>query len=613
MKDTNSNIVEVMKIIFKDNKSVNRFLYKSIVNFLSKIELEKLNIAKMFNISGIYYALVSDAIYFIETNFELQKELKKISIAIDEVDIENSKSNLQIKLICEKILNGALKSKYFVDFVVDFLLSKLSTQDTERLKLIRSFFERHFIEDKSEFNFGLLRKNSIERYRYLDFIEKDKKAIKSLKAKVDEFLEIKRAEEEKLNDVIEELKETEKRLPPIEQTLKEKLEVREKLLKIEGNKNAEKLATLSKQIKILSTQRSKINALIKSVNIKYTKTKQQADNTLKDEENYLKLLPEMIATREKKIQNSKDSLASHDGEYLRIKEFLANKLNELKPDFDFDKFVKGLNKVEIDANYCQELKKKRDEKEKRYEGLPKEELEKLKAEVFKSEEEIEKLFVGIVNQALKNELNFQRISNVHFMQNNIKIVQGYLFDFLKKIIKNADEVLITGFGNFIMREQFDFIFKLKSNDLLRKVMNDNNNAEAFINYYNGKIEEDFSGKYKRPEISDQRNATLSPNRVISSVKQYKNYVSFLTKKNSILKELIIKMKSLKAKLEKVGSKESVEFKKLHIEYKETLLEIKRHKQHKESFISTQKNVKIIFEDMELIIAKTLLKKRTKLD
>lgn len=106
---------------------------------------------------------------------------------------------------------------------------------------------------------------------------------------------------------------------------------------------------------------------------------------------------------------------------------------------------------------------------------------------------------------------------------------------------------------------------------------------------------------------------LSPARVISQVQQYRNYVNFLTKKNLILKELVVKLKSLKDSLDKIKSKKDIEFKKMEKEYKEVFSEIKLNKQHKENFINTQKNIKELFENIEDIIAKTLHKKRTKIE
>ncbi len=607
------SIVELMKLIFVDNSNLNKFLYKSIFKFLSKIDLERLTINKIFNISEIYHSLVSDTIFFINSNFEIQKRLEKTSIELDEIDIENSKSNLKIKSVCENFFKGALNSKYFIEFITDFLLTNLSTHDSEKLKIIRAFFETHFIEEKGEINFGILRKNSIERARYLNFIEKEQRSIVDLKEKVDEFLGIKKEQDEKVSKLKSEVDNLKESLNPIVQKLKESLEAREKLIKDEVLTTSKEYMAISNSIKTLSTQRTKLNLNIKNVNSKYELAKQNISNTLKNEEDYLKLLPEMIKTQENKIKNNKIELDNHEDEYIKIKEFIAEKLNDLKPDFDFDAFIKSLNKVVIEKEYCDALKKKRDEKEQRYAGLPKDELQKLKDEIFKSEEEVEKLIVGIVNQALKNDLNFQKISNVHFMKNNIKIIQKYLFDFLRKVVKNAEDYLITGFGNFIMREQFHFIFKIESKNLLTKVMNENSNAELFLSYYDGKIEEDLTGKYKKPEINDTKNKMLSPARVISQVQQYRNYVNFLTKKNLILKELVVKLKSLKDSLDKIKSKKDIEFKKMEKEYKEVFSEIKLNKQHKENFINTQKNIKELFENIEDIIAKTLHKKRTKIE
>jgi len=139
--------------------------------------------------------------------------------------------------------------------------------------------------------------------------------------------------------------------------------------------------------------------------------------------------------------------------------------------------------------------------ERRFNGLPKEELEELKEEFF-SEFAIKEFFSKILDRLFEERLSFQEIGNDYFERYAISLIKQEVIYELEELSGEEPEVL-EGLAGLIMRENFLLIFKIIATDLLTHVMNRDRNAERFLQYYHGDITVFNRTRYRCPEISDR--------------------------------------------------------------------------------------------------------------
>ncbi len=601
------NITDLMKLVFIDNKSLNKFLHSSISLYLSLIDIKFLSLKEVFNISNIYKRLMIDFIKLLENDFDIGEKLKDSSIKIEN----NNGSYKKVNLIIEKILKDSFgkKSGMILGFMSDFLLRISTTNNIFDIKIIKYFFEKEILENDKTFNFTTIRQNSIAREKYLKLIDIAEIKIEESKTKVYEFLKVKNIENTKTNELKDSLLKSQNELKDVEETHKNLLEKRQKI----KNKDSQEYLDLSDEIKVINTKKTELDVEIKNLNSKYEFSKQELLNIEQDRVDYLKLLPELIETQESKIKEICKNLKEFDEEYLNIKRFLIKVLMKKKPNFDFEKLLQEVKKIKIKKEFCTNIKDKLNPRERRFNGLPIDELENLKNQIFESEDNINKFIIIITNQALKKELNFKKISNIEFMNKNIVTIQKYIFLFLNKIIKNSQNTLIEGFGNFILRDKFNLVLTIQAEKFLNILISDNLNAKNFIDYFNGEIDEDITGKYKRPELIDKNGNKVSTSKINSIITQYRDYINFLTKKNELINTLNTKLIKLNSCLQQKHLNENDKLELITKQCEITKHDLEIVKKEKDNFLLNKENLKDEFEKLIDIIANVLYKKREKID
>lgn len=263
--------------------------------------------------------------------------------------------------------------------------------------------------------------------------------------------------------------------------------------------------------------------------------------------------------------------------------------------------------------------------ERRFHGIPAQELEKFREDNFPHKYEIPKAIVEIVNRVLKDELDISKISNIYFMNNYIKIFQRYIFDFVRKKFPDRDKILVESFGNYIFRQNFSLVLTTISRKILKMLMEKDANAERFISYYDGNIDIDIYGKYKRPEIVDEENSQRVPiQKILYIVDSYRDYSENLKRITSKIDELKSRVTTIESAIEKHEPKDSSEYgeefltSSIHSidrakkEIEELRVEIERESLKREQFSENNKLTQEKFEHLVEILAKTLYKKREKL-
>ena len=604
------SIPDLMKLIFSDNRSLNRFLYSSISLYLSSIDIKFLSIKELFNIDNIHKRLMSDFIKLLQNDYDIQKKLKDSSINIDELNQDNNKTYLKLNLIVEKILRGSFgkNSGVMLGFMSDFLLRIITTNSTFDLKLIKHFFEKEIIENSDKLNFATIRQNSVAREQYLKSMDISEKKIEKTKDKVNDFLKIEVLEEKKNSELRDILIKNQNDLKEVE-TLQTNLFNRRNRI---GDKSSNDYLSLSSQIKIINAKKVELDIEVKNLNSKYELSKQSLINIEQDRVDYLKLLPELTEVEEKKIDELNKNLKEFENEFLHIKRFIIKVLMIKRPNFDFEQLLQKLKKIKVKKEFCDEIKDKQNANEQRFNGLPLNELEDLKNQIFKDEENLNKFIVIITNQALKRELNFRKISNIEFMNSNVKIIQKYIFLFLNKIIKNTENTLIEGFGNFLLRDKFNLVLAIEAKKLLKFLINKNINAQTFISYFNGEIEEDINGKFKKPELIDKNDNKICITKINSIIRQYRDYLNFLTKRGELIDGFNIKLIKLNS-LKKQPTDDEGMIELINKQCEITKQDLEIVKKQRDEFLLAQKDINSEFENLIDVIANVLYKRREKIN
>ncbi len=130
------------------------------------------------------------------------------------------------------------------------------------------------------------------------------------------------------------------------------------------------------------------------------------------------------------------------------------------------------------------VKAQKEGAEKRFNGLPAEELANIQTRIFP--EGIQNFFKTVVDALLSDKLNFKKINNQFFMQNSIKLFQEQIIHELKPILVESDDVLF-GFANYLLRQVFENMYLRLSENLLDLILSEDKNVEKFLKYYNGAI------------------------------------------------------------------------------------------------------------------------------
>lgn len=177
--------------------------------------------------------------------------------------------------------------------------------------------------------------------------------------------------------------------------------------------------------------------------------------------------------------------------------------------------------------------------ERRFGGLPPEELERLKNELFK--DSVVTVFRELVDLLVKNELDFAIINNDFFEKNALALVQAQIVNYLKDKLSYEDEI-INSFAAYLLRENFLEIHEFLAFTLLEKVAEANINAERFVKYYSGDITVIDGTKYRLPEIVDSLGSRWNFSTIKAITTQYKH-------STKTIEERAIKTKEAKGEYE----------------------------------------------------------------
>ena len=128
-------------------------------------------------------------------------------------------------------------------------------------------------------------------------------------------------------------------------------------------------------------------------------------------------------------------------------------------------------------------------RERRFNGLPKEELELLRSSIFESPEAEEQIFIDVLDGVLDLELNFGSITQEFFVKNYIKILQKAIFDFLNENL-TEDSAALDGLSSLLLREHWILIHTKMASKILELIGQRNLNTENFLKKYSGEIGRD---------------------------------------------------------------------------------------------------------------------------
>jgi len=171
--------------------------------------------------------------------------------------------------------------------------------------------------------------------------------------------------------------------------------------------------------------------------------------------------------------------------------------------------------------------------EKRFNGLPEEELENLVASLFP---DMDKELPLLMKRAFVKVIDFGVISNAEFEQKHIKIMQQELTSIIN-LRSDQDKEINKGISNFILRKQFDTYHQLLADQLITAIMNKKGNAEVFLNYYTQKNITVAGVKYKLPPLIDSQGTIWSLPNIKNIASQHNNDLAELTKKNDFIEKM----------------------------------------------------------------------------
>lgn len=191
-------------------------------------------------------------------------------------------------------------------------------------------------------------------------------------------------------------------------------------------------------------------------------------------------------------------------------------------------------------------------REQRYNGLPKDELDKLKNSLFESTEAEQQAFAEITDGIINSELDFRVITHSYFVKNYIKIFQKNIFDLLKENLSEEDMIL-EGLANLILRENWVLAHTKMALSLLALVGQKNPNAEKFLKNYSGEIEIDAErNKFKLPEILDKSGSKWTIPAIVAIVMQRQKNLEALTLKQNAINDIKATIEDMYSKIDRLN-------------------------------------------------------------
>lgn len=319
------SISDLIDMIFGDEKHVNEFIYNSTYDYLNqKINIEFLAIEKLFNIKGIKSAMLKDFIKFIKDHPKVQENLKGSSIKINELSNSKSKSYLKIKAVLDEVFDPTTKDidGVFFSTVADFLLRSVAKANATQLKYVNEFFNNLLKASRtrsSKLNFNVIRRNAVDREKYLKLIDDARKKIDEAIERENHFIKIADENAKKMEVLQVEVDNLVEEFERVQKASKNTFDDREVIRKKPNGMRLPEYQELSTIIRELTIKKSEVEAELKKTRQKYELAKQAIENANDDRNDYMKLLPELTGVQEKKIREHESSLKEFEGDYLSAK------------------------------------------------------------------------------------------------------------------------------------------------------------------------------------------------------------------------------------------------------------------------------------------------------
>ena len=180
--------------------------------------------------------------------------------------------------------------------------------------------------------------------------------------------------------------------------------------------------------------------------------------------------------------------------------------------------------------------------ERRFEGLPAEEIKKLVDDLYsgESENDMPGDLDMIISTIADSQLNFAVIDNQFFNHEHVKIIQDGLVRFYKTKISH-NETVIKAVANYIFRESFYYIHEQLAEKLLELIERKDKNAEVFLRFYNGSTYIQNGNKYVTPEIIDEGGQTWNIAAVVNFMSQFSKNKTLISKKEKSIQENLAKL------------------------------------------------------------------------
>lgn len=191
------------------------------------------------------------------------------------------------------------------------------------------------------------------------------------------------------------------------------------------------------------------------------------------------------------------------------------------------------------------------QEEQRYNGLPPDELNKLRAQAFPTQKEEEQFVTDIMNRAMVTDLNFAVISGDTFHKNYVKRIQKHLQDGLATRL-SEDQFVLEGLVNLVLREEWTLVHQIMAKRILDLLAEKNSNTETFIRYFKGDVVLGDDGfRYRSPEIIDTTGLKWSASMMYGMVTQQKKAKEHKVVLEQTTKDLKQKIEECKVKIESI--------------------------------------------------------------
>lgn len=174
--------------------------------------------------------------------------------------------------------------------------------------------------------------------------------------------------------------------------------------------------------------------------------------------------------------------------------------------------------------------------ERRFEGLPAEEIKKIAEELYPpgGDNEMAGDLDMVISTLSDTTLNFAEIDNLFFNTRHIKIIQEGLVRFYKDKI-SQNETVIKALANYIFRESFYYIHELLAEKLLELIERKDKNTETFLRYYNGSTFIQNGQKQVTPEIVDEGGQKWNIAAIVNFMSQFSKNKTVISKKETSIR------------------------------------------------------------------------------